>query len=275
MSEPPEPRSGFRASGVWAVLAAIGMLGWTAWENRAEDTAPGRDPYDRVVGAQDDAESQALAGLLKEAFAVLRSPEFRTNLLALEARYPGVYARDSEQAATIPRIASIVSLEPAGSRFAPAQVALVQGDSGGLGAAGEGVASGRYSDILIERVVLAAWGRPDTVARSCAVNVAAHEYAHTIVLTPMGFGNAFTDTRSDEIAIPNRQSSGTPVASYLIGSVAQCTWLARQGRIGREDVPACVNVFGTAAFNWSRCGQFAAGEPVAVRPGLAPAAPAL
>lgn len=274
MSERPE-RSGLRASGVWAVAAAIGMLGWTAWENRAEDTAPGRDPYDRVVGAQDNSESQALAGLLKEAFAVLRSPEFRANLLTLEGRYPSVYARDSEQAATIPRIASIVSLEPPGSRFAPAQVALVDGNSGGLGAAGEGVASGRYSDILIERVVLAAWGRPDTVARSCAINVAAHEYAHTIVLTPMGFGNAFTDTRSDEVAIPNRQSSGTPVASYLIGSVAQCTWLARQGRIGPEDVPACVNVFGTAAFNWSRCGQFAAGEPVADRPGLAPAAPSL
>jgi hypothetical protein len=274
MSEPPE-RPGLRASGLWAVLAAVGMLGWIAWENRAEDTAPGRNPYDRVVGAADPAESEALTALLKDAFAVLRSPEFRTNLLALETRYPAVYARDAEQAASIPRIASIVGLEPAGSRFAPAQVALVEGDSGGLGAAGEGVASGRYSDILIERIVLAAWGRPDAVARSCAINVAAHEYAHTIVLTPMGFGNAFTDTKADEDAIANRKAAGTPVASYLIGSVAQCTWLAQQGRIGREDVAACVEVFGTAAFNWSRCGQFAGGEPVADRPGLAPAAPPL
>ena len=137
------------------------------------------------------------------------------------------------------------------------------------------MASGRYSDILIERIVLAAWGHPDPVARSCAINVVAHEYAHTIVLTPMGFGNAFTDTKADEDAIPNRKASGTPVASYLIGSVAQCTWLARQGRIGREDVPACVQVFGTAAFNWDRCGQFAGGAPVADRPGLAPPAPAL
>lgn len=274
MSEPPE-RPGFRASGLWAVLAAVVMLGWTAWENRAEDTAPGRDPYDRVLGAQDGAENQALTALLKDAFAVLRSPEFRTNLLALEGRYPSVYARDAEQAASIPRIASIVSLEPVGSRFAPAQVALVDGEAGGLGAAGEGVASGRYSDILIERIVLAAWGRPDAVARSCAINVAAHEYAHTIVLTPMGYGNAFTDTKTDEDAIPNRQVSGTPVASYLIGSVAQCTWLAQQGRIGREDVAACVNVFGTAAFNWSRCGQFVGGEPVAERPGLPPPAPSL
>ena len=75
---PPE-RQGFGASGVWAVLAAIGMLGWIAWDNRVEDTAPGRAPYDRLVGAQDDAESQALTGLVTDAFAVLRSPEFRAN----------------------------------------------------------------------------------------------------------------------------------------------------------------------------------------------------
>lgn len=274
MSEPPE-RRGLGSSGLWAVAAAVAMLGWTAWENRAEDTAPGRAPYDRVVGAQDDVESQALAGLMTDAFAVLRSSDFRANLLGLEARYPGVYARNAEQAATIPRIASIVALEPAGSRFAPADVALVEGDSGGLGAAGEGVASGRYSNILIERTVLAAWRRPDAVARSCAINVAAHEYAHTIVLTPMGYGNAFSDTKADEAAIPNRKSAGSPVASYLIGSVAQCTWLAQQGRIERADVGACVEVFGTAAFNWDRCQQFAGGEPVALRPGLAPPAPPL
>jgi hypothetical protein len=154
-------------------------------------------------------------------------------------------------------------------------VALVENTSGGLGAAGEGAVSGRYSDILIEKVVLAAYARPDPVARSCAINVAAHEYAHTIVLTPMGFGNAFTDTRAGEAAIPGRRESGTPVASYLIGAVAQCTWLARQGRIGRDDVAACVQVFGVGAFNWRRCGQFADGGPVAEKAGLAPPAPSL
>ena len=124
MSEPPE-RHGFRTSGLWAVLAAIVMLGWIAWENRAEDTAPGRDPYDRILGTGDGAESQALTSLLKEAFTVLRSPAFRANLLALEGRYPSIYARDAEQAASVSRVASIVSLEPPGSRVAPAPVALV------------------------------------------------------------------------------------------------------------------------------------------------------
>lgn len=274
MSGSPE-RHRFFTSGLWAFVAAIAMVGWIAWENRAEDTRAGRTPYGRIVGTTSQAETAGLARLLEEAYTTLRSPEFRENLLALAERYPAVYARDSEQAASIPRIAAIVSLEPAGARFAPANVSLVENASGVLGAAGEGAVSGRYSDMLIEKSVLAAFVRPDLVARSCAINVAAHEYAHTIVLTPMGFGNAFTDTKAGQGAIANRRTNGTPVASYLLGAVAQCTWLAKQGRIGREDVPACVEVFGTAAFNWDRCGQFADGEPVAARPGLAPEAPPL
>lgn len=263
------------SSGLWAFLAAIAMLGLVAWQNRAEDTAPDRAPYSRLVGTRDAAEAEALRELVTTAYDVLRSPEFRESLLALKDRYPAVYARDAEQSASIPRIASIVSLEPSGARFAPAQVELVENTSGGLGAAGEGGVSGRYSDILIERMVLAAYGKSDPVARSCAINVAAHEYAHTIVLTPMGYGNAFADTGPGQRQIPNRRAAGTPVASYLIGSVAQCVWLAREGRIGRADVPACVEVFGTAAFNWERCGQFTDGALVAYRPGLAPAVPPL
>jgi hypothetical protein len=88
----------------------------------------------------------------------------------------------------------------------------------------------------------------------------------------MGFGIAFTDTKEGQSSIPNRKDASTPVASYLIGAVAQCTWLERQGRLGQEDVPACVEVFGVRAFNWDRCGQFAGGEPVAERSGLPPPA---
>jgi len=271
MSDEPA-RHTIWTSGLWAFFAAIAMLGWVAWSNRAEDTAPGRAPYGRIVGAN-PAEAAQLARLLGEAHSVLRSPDFRRNLLSLE--YPAVYARDAEQAASVERIAAIVSLEPAGSRFAPAQVNLVEDNGGELAAAGEGGVSGRYSEMLISRSVLAAYGMGDLVARSCAINVAAHEYAHTIVLTPMGFGNAFTDTKAGQRAIPNRQDAATPVASYLIGAVAQCTWLERQGRVGQADVRACVQAFGVRAFNWDRCGQFAAGGPVAEKAGLAPPAPPL
>ena len=270
MSEPA--RHTIWSSGLWAFLAAIGMLIWIAVGNRAEDTAPRGAPDGRVVGAADAAEAKTVTRLLEEAHGVLLSPEFRRNLLALQNRYPSVYAKDSDQSAPMARIASIVSLEPPGARFAPAEVAIVDDAPDALGAAGEGGVSGRYSDILITRSVLGAYGSTDVVARSCAINVAAHEYAHTIVLTPMGFGIAFTDTKEGQSSIPNRKNTSTPVASYLIGAVAQCTWLERQGRLGQGDVPSCVEVFGVRAFNWDRCGQFAGGEPVAERSGLPPPA---
>lgn len=249
------------------------MLAWVAWENRAEDTQPDRAFSTLDSGSQ--PEREAAGRLLQEGYAVLRSSAFRSNLEALQARYPTVYARPSEQDIDPKGVAAIVSLEPPGSRFAPAQAMIVDDDGVALGAAGEGGTTGRYSDVMITRGVLEAFGSGDVVTRSCAINVAAHEYAHTISLTPVGYRVAFTDTDEIRREIANRRHPGTPVASYLIGSVAQCTWLERQGRIGPGDVRSCIEVFGTAAFNWARCGQFAGGAPVAPRPGLAPAAPPL
>lgn len=268
------PRASIWSSGLWAFFAAIAMLGWIAWQNRMEDTAEGRAPYDRIVGVSSPEETKVLQALLDTGYGVLRSSEFQANLRALGERYPAIYARDNAQSATAAEIADIVALKPLGSRFAPAQVELTR-IPGGLGAAGEGAVSGRYADVHIDRVVLGAWRAADPVFRSCAVNVAAHEYAHTIVLTPMGFGIAFTDSAPGEDRIANRRRPDTPVASYLIGAVAQCTWLQQQGRIDRREVAACVEVFGTAAFNADRCRQFEGGQPVAPRPGLAPASPPL
>jgi hypothetical protein len=247
------------------------MLGWIAWGNLKEDTVP--DRAFSTLDSGSEAEREAAGRLLQEGYAVLRSSAFRTNLEALQARYPVIYARPSEQDIDPKGVAAVISLEPPGSRFAPAQAMIVDDNGAALGMAGEGGTTGRYSDVLITRGVLKAFGAGDVVTRSCAINVAAHEYAHTISLTPVGYRVAFADTDEVQRQIPNRRNPGTPVASYLIGAVAQCTWLEKQGRIGQDDLPACVEVFGTAAFNWSRCGQFAGGEPVTIRPGLAPAVP--
>jgi hypothetical protein len=249
------------------------MLGWVAWRNLAEDTGAG--PYATLAGAASEAERAATGRLLTTAYEVLRSPEFHAAMTAQARAYPAVYARDAVQDIAPGRIADIVDLKPLGSRYAPAQVAVVDDNGAELASAGEGGTSGRYSDVLISRSVLADFASGDLVRRSCAVNVAAHEYAHTISLTPVGFHIAFTDTNAERPTIRNRQDPTSPVASYLIGAMAQCVWLAKQGRIGRDDVAACVQVFGVRSFNWDRCGQFAAGEAVALRPGLAKEPPPL
>ena len=270
---------GFFSTGVWGIVAAVVMVAWIGVSHFTADRAPGRVAFRAIYGAS-AAEQDQLGALLGEAYGVLRSDAFRANLLRLRDRYPVIYAKRDDQEADVDKLARIVAVEGPIARYAPAGVTLVGGDRDGdptrdLAEAGEGEGLGRYAQITLGRGVLDQFRSPDIVARSCAVNVAAHEYAHTISTVLFGFGIAFTDTNDAAPQIRDRRHPGTPVASYLIGAVAQCTWLQLKGRITEADVPACVETFGVSAFNWKRCGQFAAGEPVALRPGLAEAAPSL
>lgn len=268
---PETERNTVWTSGLWALAAAITMVGWLVWRNMAEDAAMGEQPS--VVGARSEAEQALVERLLAEARGVLRSPEFSRNLRALNSRYPVIYARPGAQEATVEDIARLVGLEQAGARYAPVSVALVGDDdrrdpAREHASAGEGLGHGRYAEMVLGRGLLDQFQSADTVRRSCAINAAAHEYAHTILRTPIGYSIAFTDTGPGEAAIANRRHPGSPIASYVIGAVAQCTWLQQQGRIAHDEVPACVDVFGVGIFNWNRCGSFSQGRPVADRPGL-------
>ena len=267
------------SSGAWGVLAAIGMIGWIAFSQLSEDRRADRAPFKAIYRAS-ETEEAVLTTLLGEAFGVLRSPQFHENLLSLLDRYPVVYARPDDQAASLTRVARIVAAEGAFTRYAPADVYLTGGDDQmdperDGGSAGQGQGLGRYAEINLGRNVIDRYRSPNLVMQSCAINVAAHEYAHTISTTPLGFGIAFTDTNALRPAITDRQHPGTPVGSYLIGAVAQCTWLQMKGRIGRSEVAACVETFGVNAFNWQRCNQFASDQMVGPRPGLPAPSPSL
>jgi hypothetical protein len=54
----------------------------------------------------------------------------------------------------------------------------------------------------------------------------------------------------------------TPIASYLVGSVAQCTYLQQEGRIQAGDLKSCVATFGISSFASNRCGRFPGTGPV-------------
>jgi hypothetical protein len=186
-----------------------------------------------------------------------------------------VFANKQQQAMGPLEVGDLVALRPTGSRYVQVDVWLVGAEQGAalgyLGMAAEHSAGeGRYSDIELVRPLLDAWASTDPVMRSCAINVAAHEYAHTLSTTPFVYRTAFTDTSLGEVRITSRRDRSTPVASYLLGTLAQCTWLQKQGRIEREDVPACVEVFGVASGNPQRCQSFADGGPIAPRPDLPP-----
>ena len=274
------PRSSIWSSGLWAIAAAVAMVVVVAQGNVAEDNATERGPFKSIVDTTSADEKAQVEALLTESYAVLRSPEFQTNLLSLRPLYPVIYARPDKQDFDVAEVARGVGVEPFGSRYAPVVVQVVgrndRRDPMGIHAsAGEGFGLGRYSEMALGRYFLDQFRSADLVERSCALNAAAHEYAHTITLTPIGFRNAFTDTRVGAPQIQDRQYPGTPVASYLIGAVAQCTWLQSKGRIDGSGLAACVEVFGVNAFSGSRCALFKRGEAVALRPGLPPMPPPL
>lgn len=274
METVPRPLLG---SSLLACVIALGMLGWVAYGNFREDQAVRDSPYRAVRGVQSEAEARQLDALLQEAYGVLRSGEFEGALRGLSERYPAIYLNPREQAGSAGRVADLVALKPLGARYVPADVGLSEGhivDGWALGSTAEGPGEGRYSDIVLGRYVLGNWLSADAVRRSCAINVAAHEYAHTISLTPFVYRVAFTDTRGGETGI-NRRDRSAPVASYLIGTLAQCVWLQQRGRISRSELPACVEVFGVASGNEQRCGRFANGERVVPRPDLPPLNPPL
>lgn len=269
----------FWRTGAWGVLVAVVMLAWVGVSQVRADRDPNRAPFKAIHGAS-AAEEALLATLLSDAFGTLHMPQFRRNLLALAGRYPVIYAKPDDQEADVAKLARIVGGEGPFTRYAPADVVLVGGDEQGdptrdHASAGQGQGHGRYAAINIGRNVLEQYRSPNLVAQSCAVNVAAHEYAHTISTTLVGFGIAFTDTTDTAPAIEDREHPGTPVASYLIGTVAQCTWLQLKGRIEASGVPACVETFGVASSNWRRCNRFGPGQPVAPRPDIPPPSPPL
>lgn len=255
------------------------MLAWVALSNRDEDIRASSQPFRALAGVGTLDQRQQVTQLLTEAHTVLRSDRFERNMRSLAGAYPAIYARNGMQAATADDLADYVSLKKTGARYTVVDaLVLSEADavSGMLASAGEASAgSGRFADVTLDAIVPRLFQSQDVVERSCAINAAAHEYAHTISTMPVRYDAAFTDTNERRVLIPNRRQPGTPVASYLIGTVAQCTWLQDHGRIGASGLQVCVRTFGTAAMNLERCRSFADGQPVAPRPDLPEAAPPL
>jgi hypothetical protein len=103
-------------------------------------------------------------------------------------------------------------------------------------------------DITLRSITLDRASSKVREANACAVNTLAHEWAHAIANTDAVEGHhmVFEDNDHDH-------QSG-PVASYLVGALAQCLYLASvNGGTDRFDVRHCVEVVGTNAFNPASC----------------------
>ncbi len=252
---------------LWVVAALALLVGGLSLYREVTDQNDGSDlRADPRLAPVHQAQLLAAA---RSAYAILRTPEFATALQAA-AEGQAIYAsRDREE-----QPAEVILDDLTGrGRYLPVRLIMMDptaAESLEHYAAGGGLGYvSQDGEIHLPPDVLADWAADDLVRRSCAINTLAHEIAHTISISPFVFTPAFTDTRLGERAIPRRGAGHSPVASYLIGSAAQCAWLQQQGRIAPGEVRACVEVFGTRGFN-DRCGAFTAGEPIRERPGLPP-----
>ncbi len=120
--------------------------------------------------------------------------------------------------------------------------------------------------IEIGRTIHNRFRSQNTVEKSCAINTLAHEWVHTFS-TGNEHINYFIDTVSGEM--PESQKA-LPLASYLIGSAAQCSWLQNKAIIdtSTDAYGQCMAVFGARAFNSARCDKFENGDPVELRSDL-------
>lgn len=238
----------------------------------AAGAAPAGGPAYAGATASRDEEA-ALQALLGESYAVLQSDLFRSNLKSLEELFPAIFLRVDRAAdgGYLPRLASVdellgmVQARPP-FRHVRTPVALV-GDSRFVFAMAGIVGDDVHASFSLGRGNFAQWRSADPVRRSCAINTAAHELSHLVSSDAAAFRFDVQPIRDDNAAT---WSNGKPVASYLVGTAAQCTWLQQNHHAPAVDFKACVQVFGTRAFNVQRCTQFGENREIKYRPGLAP-----
>ena len=223
----------------------------------------------QIGATSGDAERRNFSEWISAVDLVVKSPQFRANLVSLADIYPSVYlAQDGNNAPHLATVKDMAAMLPPGTgyRYVPVPVALVgdtYSDAAYGGWTGFADSNGQsLGSLTLGRLHLKRWLSQDVVEKSCAINTLAHEHSHTLSSHSQFYNMVFLD--QDRRKAP----AGVPSASYLIGTAAQCTWLQQQGRVKPNGFKACVAVFGTRHFNSNRCSAFSANQEVVERADL-------
>ncbi|WP_379547883.1 hypothetical protein ACFCW2_02260 [Qipengyuania sp. DSG2-2] len=211
-----------------------------------------------VVTGRDRADLQVV---LDQTKAVMRSPEFLENARSLNSAYPTIFMRKGWAAWSISDVAAAIQNPTNGIRYAATPVWIKPRDGGAT--TGSNVGPNREWAMSINSSPLANWRADDTVQKSCAINTLSHEVMHTM-LDSQGWMISIDGGR----AAKSSRRSGT-TASYVVGQLAQCTWLQKEGRISSDEIAMCMPVFyyqkkpnSVGKFAVDRCDDFPAGTPV-------------
>ncbi|MGE6761609.1 hypothetical protein ACQKGO_26595 [Corallococcus interemptor] len=239
------------------------------------DPAPGPQAY---IGGTTVGEQKAVSRWLTETYAILGSESFHNNLKSLASSHPRIWLSSWERYRSPAQLSKILKLQDPDKPKAwwvPTAVALIGApdkdatwESGYKGNAdaytgwtgyvedGKPVSAMRIGRVHYDRYV-----NGNEVEKSCAINTLAHEISHTLSHAPSQYLEYFLDTGGT-----GPEKPGEPYASYLLGTLAQCTYLQGKGRIKAEELPACLAVFGVDQFKSNSCNDYPDGTPLRQAP---------
>jgi hypothetical protein len=230
-----------------------------------------KNPF--YVGGANKSEETAFNELLKEGYETLRSDLFRSNIKSLAIQYPTVFLRiegvgttGSVKTGTVNDVVDIIQSK-APYRYVEVPVSLYNTTSTFFNLAGVIGDNINASWALGRANFYTNWLSTDMVMKSCGINNVAHEMSHLISSDATVFSEQTQPIKDRGAAT---RSGTDPVASYLVGTVAQCTWLQQKNYSPTVDLKACVQVFGHRGFNGLRCNQFNQIREIKYRSGLPP-----
>jgi hypothetical protein len=206
-----------------------------------------------------EAEQAELKSLIDATKSVLASDAFKKNMEALKQTYSKVWLSKTLQFKDSAGVHTLIAAPASPATYVPTRVYLEADEEDTrvwVDADSETKNGNRM--MRLGRGQLEMFRSANVVEKSCPINSLAHEITHTLSRTTDSFSYAITDTGSGAVG------SGTePMASYLAGAVAQCTYLQDMGRVTAEGLEQCVVAFKTRPkFDIGRCSAFQTGEVV-------------
>jgi hypothetical protein len=205
-----------------------------------------------TVSGQERVELEALVAA---TLAVLNSNRFATNMAALAGVYPRVWLSKALRFSDSNGLYERLQSPPSPNTYVITEVFL-DGDRSDTRVWVD--PEPNTARLRVGRGQLEMYRSTNIVERSCPINSLAHEISHTLSTSSERFLFAITDTGRGR-----RGAGKAPYASFLIGSVAQCTYLQQQERIGEAGLGPCVEAFRVRPpFYVGRCRAFEPDESV-------------
>lgn len=232
-----------------------------AMVNRKGLTASTSDlVIDAGITGQDRADLQAL---IDDGRALLASDGFSEDMARLNGAYPRVWRTAELGFADAVAVRDLIVRPTGQARYVRTRVVL-RGDANTfkIGVGDDPLTADGSRLLSIGRGHLGRYRSASEIEKSCAINSITHEITHTISRSQSEFHFAITDTGAS-----NREGRRGPMASYLVGSVAQCSSLRQSGRIAADEMAQCVRTFGVRPkFQSGQCRLYDPPGPAALPP---------